>query len=262
MSDKYCIKRKQSDKYDEMIFLDEVGCSCPLCGTFLITRNKKNKNLREFEIAHIFPNSPNVWEVETLKDVERLGNNSEDFKNKIALCKSCHGNYDDNKTVEEYTNLLKIKKELLAKQSSKMEVSSVIIEDEISNVIIALEKLTDTDSQNIAKLNYNALKIDNKIKPDQSMLRKSIKMYVTEYYSFVQQELKNLDQIKKLKFEQIGTEIKTAYLKCASNESNQSAIFESLVSWIKSKTGGSEEACRIVISFFVQNCEVYDEIPK
>lgn len=262
MDDKYCIGRKQSDKYDEMMFLDEVSGSCPLCGNFLITRNKKSKNLREFEIAHIYPNSPTAWELGILEDAERLGENSEDFKNKIALCKSCHSNYDDKKTIDEYNNLLKIKKELLAKQSAKIDVSSVMIEDEISDVIIALEKLTDTDCEGIEKLSYNALKINEKIKSDHSMLRKSIRMYVTEYYFLVKQELKNLDQIKKLKFDQIASEVRTAYLKCASNDDNQNAIFESLVCWLRRKTGGSEEACRIVISFFVQNCEVYDKIPQ
>lgn len=260
MGDTYCIERKQSDKYDEMMFLDEVSSSCPLCGNILISRKKKN--LREFEIAHIYPNSPNAWESAILKDVERLGENSEDPKNKIALCKSCHGNYDNKKTLEEYNNLFRIKKELLAKQSAKIEVSSVLIEDEIYNVILALEKLTDADCESIEKLNYTALKIDEKIKSDYSILRKSIKMYVTEYYSLVQQELKNLDQIKKLKFELIASEIKTAYFKCAANENDQNAIFESLVSWLKIKSGGSEEACRIIVSFFVQNCEVYDKISE
>lgn len=261
MGDKYCIERKQSSTHEEMLFLDEVNSSCPLCGTFLITRGKK-KTLREFEIAHIYPNSPNAWEIGILDGVERLGENSEDVKNKIALCKKCHRNYDEKKTLEEYNDLLKIKKELIARQSAKMDVSSVVIEDEISNVILALENLNDIDDLGIDKLSLNALKIDEKIDKKYSLLRNSISMYIAEYYTIVQQEFKNMDQIKKLKFEQIASEVRTAYLKCASNENDQSAIFNSLVSWLTLKTNGSDEACRIIISFFIQNCEVYDKISQ
>ncbi len=45
-------------------------------------------------------------EVLELKGLERLGDNCEEFENKVALCKDCHGYYDDHKTKDEYLNLL------------------------------------------------------------------------------------------------------------------------------------------------------------
>lgn len=261
MGDSYCVERKNPSKNEEGLFLDEVDFLCPLCGKYLIT-NSKQKKYREFEIAHIYPNSPTPWEEGILNDVERLGENSEDSKNKIALCKSCHGKYDEKKTLDEYIKLLNIKKECLSRQAAKSEVSSITIEDEVTSVLSALDRLNDENINGIEKLSYDALKINEKIDDSYLLLRRDISMNVAEYYTFVSQELKNLNQIKNLKFQQIASEVRTAYLKCVSNEDDKSEIFKSLVNWLISKTGGSEEACRIVISFFVQNCEVYDKFPK
>ena len=42
-----------------------------------------------------------------LKGLERLGDNSESFDNKIALCKDCHSTKDYHTTKEDYLKLIK-----------------------------------------------------------------------------------------------------------------------------------------------------------
>ena len=44
---------------------------------------------------------------------------------------------------------------------------------------------------------------------------------------------------------------------------NKYQIFNQMVDWLMTKTlSESKEACEIVISFFVQNCEVFREITE
>ena len=43
---------------------------------------------------------------------------------------------------------------------------------------------------------------------------------------------------------------------------DQNRIFDSLVDWLNGAIPeASRIACEIVISFFIQNCEVFDELP-
>ncbi|RGI01125.1 hypothetical protein DXD88_11235 [Coprobacillus sp. TM10-10] len=58
-------------------------------------------------MAHIYPNSPTVEQYLELKGLERLGDNSESFDNKIALCKDCHSTQDYHTTNEDYLKLIK-----------------------------------------------------------------------------------------------------------------------------------------------------------
>lgn len=45
--------------------------------------------------------------------------------------------------------------------------------------------------------------------------------------------------------------------------SDKSKIFDYIVNWVKTKTSTqSKEACEIVVSYFVQNCEVFNEIAE
>ena len=97
--DKYLIPRKKPTLADEQLFLKEVDYACPLCGKDLRNHQQTKPN-KLYEIAHIYPNSPTKEQYIALNGVERLGENSEDFKNKIALCKDCHDtqDYHTNKT--------------------------------------------------------------------------------------------------------------------------------------------------------------------
>lgn len=80
--------------------IQEVGGYCPLCGKMLIV--KKNERIsKNYQIAHIYPNSPNEHQRQELARLERLGISCEDFENKIALCRDCHALFDDHTTKEE-----------------------------------------------------------------------------------------------------------------------------------------------------------------
>lgn len=111
-ADGYCKTREKISEFDNRLYLQEVGSRCPLCGKLLIDRNQKKK-VKLFEIAHIYPNRPTEEQYMTLQGLPRLGDNSESYDNKIALCQDCHKTQDFHTTKEDYINLLNIKKECL-----------------------------------------------------------------------------------------------------------------------------------------------------
>ena len=89
-ADPYLKKRKAPTEAEQQLYLKEVSFFCPLCGKIL-RHKKQGKANKLYEIAHIFPNSPTEEQYELLSKLPRLGNNSESFENKIALCKDCQG---------------------------------------------------------------------------------------------------------------------------------------------------------------------------
>ena len=152
--DEYLEPRKNPTPNEDSKYLLEVDGLCPLCGKKLLG-NKKGDVVKFYQIAHIYPNRPLETEKVELKGVERLGNNSESFENKIALCKDCHGTYDYHKTKEEYLKILNIKKGLLKSYEVKTILSNQSIEDDIFDVINALANI---DGE-LIELEINALKI-------------------------------------------------------------------------------------------------------
>lgn len=249
-----------TDNMDNAYLLEADG-KCPLCGKYMLVTKGRRMN-KQYQIAHIYPNSPTPNEIKELKGLERLGVNCEDFKNKIALCKDCHGYYDDHKTKDEYLNLIEIKKNLLCISKTEIETSHQDLEQEIILVINALSKADKGVLQKM-KLEYKALKISIKIEDTYTLLKSKIENYVCLYFNFIKETFQDLDQAGQINFELIASEIKTSFLKCENEMINKSQIFESLVKWLKSKlVGSSTEACEAVISYFVQSCEVFHENTK
>lgn len=243
----------------DMQHIQEVGGYCPLCGKTLLVRKGKRVN-KQYQIAHIYPNSPNEHQKEELDGLERLGRTSEDFENKIALCKDCHGYYDDHTTKEEYLKILNIKKQLLSDNQIRNDIALVEIEKDI---FIIIEKLftVHEDELNALNLRYSGVKLCNKIEDEYSLLRRKIQYNVCSYFNFIKENLKNVSDEKNKKFEVIACEVRMAYLKAAQTTENKIVIFNCLVEWLNSKIPeATRDSCEIIISFFVQDCEVFDEI--
>lgn len=252
----YKQKRTEPTEGQKLIYLDEVQNLCPLCGKVLVRNGERNVN-KFFEIAHIFPCNPTNDDMQQLFGVELYGNNSESMQNKIALCKDCHYDYDKNKTKEKYNKLLNIKKNLEKQYSVKNELSECNLEVEISKVLLIFKDLKDEDLEGLT-LNYNAVRIKQKIGDSCLILRNKIEYNVVLYFKFIQEKLNNLCECSNTDFELISLNIRNVYLKSKKKGLDQEKIFDMMINWIVSKAQCSQIAAEILISFFVQNCEVYD----
>lgn len=87
--------------------------------------------------------------------------------------------------------------------------------------------------------------------------------YCLEYNHFIQDQFQQLEAQNILDFETVRNQIRGCYLKLEKSESSQVEIVELMSKWLAEKTKyGNILACHIVISFFVQSCEVFREITK
>lgn len=258
MKDNYLQPRKNPTPSEIQLYLIEVNNTCPLCGRTLRMKGQRKPGAQLFEIAHIYPNSPTNEQLETLKDVEVLGDNSESFENKIALCEPCHTQQDYHTSKSEYEKLVAIKKRLNLKFNLKELSDDLGLEKDIK---IVIGKLADIKTAEFIKLNYSAIPLANKFNNDDELLKNKVKHYIDNYYYFIKKEFQNLDETPGFSFEALTFQVRAAFVKFEKEGASKLQIFDCLVDWIYNKTTSSNKiACEAIISFFVQNCEVFREI--
>lgn len=241
---------------NHILLMSEIQGICPLCGTTLMY-SKKNKTYKGYEIAHIYPLNPSDEEVELLKNEVKLSNDVNDIKNLIPLCESCHGRFDKPRTIEEYRELVELKTSIQKEIDERNVWNGHPIKEELGIIIDRLLCGLPDDADSL--LEYNTKTIDEKtVGLLNGLLRMRIKQEVSLYYAFIQERLSDLDKSNPGMSEVIATQIKLYYLDQKQRCVSPAEIHDNLVRWIKEKTNTkSNQACEIVVSFFIQNCEVF-----
>lgn len=243
----------------KLLLFAEVDGVCPNCPNVLMY-DKNGRKYKEFQIAHIYPLNPKPHEIETLKDEERLSKDPNHLDNLVCLCESCHTKFDKPRTVEEYQKLVLKKKDLIRLNNEKSIWKNTILENEIGQIIHSLAS-GDIDFEVDEMLNYDPLTIDKKTDDSITILTKrKIHRNVQDYYHIIRQKFVDLDNETPLTTETISTQIKSHYLLLSKrNEStNQKEIFDGMVNWLKRQTNQTtHDASEIVVSYFIQNCEVF-----
>ena len=88
-------------------------------------------------------------------------------------------------------------------------------------------------------------------------------MYVTIYYPYIRDCFKELEGLNGFRLTVLSLQIKSCFIKLEGISDNKTDIFNQLVDWVMTKTlSTSRDACEAVVSFFVQNCEVFYEITE
>ena len=134
------------------------------------------------------------------------------------------------------------------------------LESDISIIVLQLSNLSDVE---LAELNYDPVYLTNKFVDNESLIKRRIEGYVHSYFPFVRDRLKEIDGKNGFNQQVLAGQIRNCYLKMRDNCTNKSVIFSQMTDWLNNKTLSiSKDACEVVISFFVQSCEVFDEITK
>lgn len=252
--------RKKFTENDNLILYSEVEGMCPLCPNTLMYE-KNDQNRKNYVIAHIYPLNPKPEEIELLKDQERLSTDPNDLKNLICLCDICHTKFDKPRIVEEYQNLVAIKKTLLRRTAEKSLWGDTKVEYEIIEIIDILSNdEIDLEKEDILK--YDSKAIDTKVDDTITVLTKrKIHRNVQDYYHIVKSKFIDIDKVTPLTTETISSQVRTHYLLlCKQNKDlNQKAIFDAMVNWLSKRTSQeTNEAAEVLISYFIQNCEVFE----
>ncbi len=249
--------RKKCSDIELARLLDEADYLCPLCGHKLV-EEKNGKDNKLYEIAHIYPHSPTPAQAEALKSISRP-ENTESLENLIPLCLQCHRRQDFNTTEADYWKLYHKKRAMIRNHLGKQATADFDIESEIQKVVMSLQNLTRED---IEQLSYSPVSIDDKV--HDPILNKSIRDDVTQYYSYIETLFRELDEIHTGISDNIAAAVKRCFLKQESESffQTEEELFDYMVSWLGTKTDGPRHICEIIISFFVQNCEVFRDSSK
>lgn len=251
-------KRKSFGQNVNLILFEQSDGVCPLCPTPLFYE-KSGRHFKSFEIAHIYPLHATKEEEETLKHEERLSKDLNDLDNLICLCVRCHTKFDKPRTAEEYRKLVEIKKHILSQHNSKLLWETSNLGEEISEVI---QILSDGDLDFPTDiLNYSPITIDQKVNDTITLLTKrKIHRNVQDYYTIVKNKFVEFDKLNPTTTEIISLQIKAHYLLLyrLSSDKNQKEIFDQLVKWVSKRAHQkNSEAAEIIVSYFIQNCEVF-----
>lgn len=249
----------QAQQEDLLAYIQEADCKCALCGKRLI-KMSSGKVSYICNITRITPSSLDSAEINALIK-EGIGlpkaGSTDDF---IALCPNCSRDYQSNYDKNRIKRLLDIKRSFQLRTAVAERLGKCDLEDEIEAVLYGLCSLSPDEVE--ANLRLDALALKDKIEDSEPLLRDRISADVARYYRFVEDNLRRLSEEQGFGFDRtVATQVQMAYFAASSFNNSQSAVYEALVDWLKEKAPTCERAaCEIVISFFVQNCEVFDEI--
>ncbi len=206
-------------------------------------------------------------------DKENFANYLNDILTEDALIELCREFENDigistkENILDKLTDLIikilknRTKKKDVPQLTATRNYSSFTIEDELTNIVKTLATLPPDKLEDL--LTYQPFNVDKKILPENAVLKKDIKKDVVDYYRFVEDLFKEASSSNANFFDEIAEQVKKASDNYISQGLPQGVIFDNMVNWIQNKVSfASTTACRIIISFFVQNCEVFHEITE
>lgn len=233
---------KMKQRYGTRLLVESKGL-CPndnCCRPLYI--NVNGQTAMNYEITQINPDLP-----------------PDSFANLIALCPDCSKKYLLAKDNEQMNRMKIIKKHLITEAETIDILASTKVEDGVERV---LRKISDVSIMEMIPLSYEPVSLREKILPLNRALYIKAKAYVTEYYPTVHGIFQQLSKERKLRFDPFCMQVKMNYINLRDKGLTQPEIFEALVEWLASNTNDSKDLCEIVISYFIQKCEVFDAITE
>jgi Zn-ribbon containing protein len=149
--------------------------------------------------------------------------------------------------------LYELKRDLVRAHRARMNVNEEKLEHDIRTILEAIMDLEDAPATE--PLSFDALHVADKIKAP-FVLKKTVTDYAVNYYNYIEYVFSNSD----VDFDLIASQIKTSSMMLENSGLSQREVVKELSDWIREKAGlGSDSALasEVVVSFFVQNCEVF-----
>ena len=239
-------------EHQDAPLLAEVNYECPITHTKLV-EEIKGLPKKKYEITQIFPEGLS-GDLELEFDAARKKpSDLDDPSNLIALSVEASEEYLLKPTVEEYLRLCEIKAVTGRRYKAINAINRIDLEEEIRVALDALISLQA--SKDLPKLEYEALRINEKI--EEILLQNEVQSHVLAYYRYIESVFSESTD----NFDEIAAEVKLSSQKLEKAGLSQEEVINKLAEWIHHKAFIGEDkgmlACRIVVCFFIQNCEVF-----
>lgn len=180
-------------------------------------------------------------------------------ENLLPLCPSCYAKVKQSQAPQVRRRMQELKEQLLWESQQQAILSAEHLEHGVEQI---LNRIALTPPEKLEPLNHPPVSVRKKIEPRHNLLYVKVLSYVTAYYSNVDQWLKQLDQKGTLCFQTLCNQMRLSYLKLELDGLSQPEIFQQLVEWLHGNTNQDRSACEVVVSYFVQNSEVFHEVSQ
>lgn len=223
--------------------LSEVGHYCPFpgCGRELTKRNA-GRAIDLFEISLI--------------DKEK----APEISNLLALCPQCYATYSLDNSKKSCKELQEVKKVLEAHNSSVSLLDDLPLEKGIAGVIRKIKKLKEKD---LAEVSLEPKELRQKINPVEDFaLYSHVNLFVTTYYVRIREIMIGLDKSGEIDYDEIQDQMRALYKRLKKAKKSNMEIFNEIAAKIHKCSLQEDVYCQIVVSYFIQSCEVFDAVTK
>ena len=239
---------------------EECAGKCLICG----------KRLQNHSIVDIIPKASNVQvrnEIrEALKargvtDLPDLNGSfdTSSTENHALLDPNCKADYETLFNPEKAAKLLIAKRKASQRIALMEKIDSLEIDEYLEELLDSMDSLIDLEK--MESLQYAPHDIKEKIEPEYVTIRNDVSSKVSMYYGFIEEQLHQRDGINGFDFDDLAMSVRHCYKNLSKQGLSQDHIYSQMALWVQRMTRCENlVACQILVAFFVQECEVFDEI--
>lgn len=224
-------------KFGQFLLIEANNrCAFPCCDKFLI-KIKEGLSQESYEISKIEKN----------KD--------DNPNNLVALCPDCFLTYQTDNRKYITKQLLNNKKLLASAQLAAQTLSDIKLDEGIESVLTGMSKL----KYSTCDITLEPKELTDKISTQTTRtLFLTVKNQVIENYVTVNKIFINLDKQGKIDYEEIQYQMRSMYKTLKKAKKDSTEIFNTISEKIHSATLQDIILCQIIVSFFIQKCEILE----
>ena len=229
------------NKYGDYL-INEASHVCPFpgCGRSLVVTNAGGRATNLYNVALI--NKKKAPTVENL----------------MALCPRCYATYSIDDNARICKELSGVKKILVTHQQSVQLLDDLPLEKGIVGVVSKVKKLKEKD---LANASLDPKEIKQKLNPAENMaLYITVNTYVTTYYVKLHEIMINADKRGDIDYDEVQDQMHAIYKRLKKAKKTKIEIFNEITQKIHKVSLQEDIYCQIVVSYFIQSCEVFDAI--
>lgn len=234
--------RSLKDKWGYSLLRDaQMACSNLGCSRSLVVSNGQGITQDVYEVGVIDPN----------KTVS--------INNMIALCPQCHAHLALNSTAASRRTLKTIRAQQQARTQSQNTLDSTALEQGLANVLTKLAGFKG-DLVDASDIKMDPVTVSEKIDARQYFFLESMtRTMVTSYFTQVNQILQEFHTSGVLNVNKLRRQIKNLYEDLADKPTNE--IIDAITLKIQRSTKQDYLYCQILVSYFVQTCDILEPLP-
>ena len=125
-----------------------------------------------------------------------------------------------------------------------------------------IDNISCIDPNKITSLRVSTSSIKNKFCRKENSLRNNIVPSIIMYFKYIDKLLREKEKSSGLDSNNIRMIVREKFLELDTQKLPKYKIYNSMVEWLAYVLDGDENSCKILLSYFIQSCEVFNVISK